>query len=275
MSEPDLGGLILVAEDNPVNQQVVMAMLESFGCRVDVVGTGPEAVEAVSRVPYDLLFMDCQMPGMDGYAAARAIRSRERQGVGPLPIIALTAHASKGDPALCLAAGMNEYLSKPFTRQQLREALTRWIPVSSRMAVCASGERRFASTALQAAARQAGEGGVLERQALDEIRSLQRRGRPDFLARMIEKYVASSQQQIATIRRAVAAGDATAFWQAAHELKSISSMVGACKFAELCRQLEVLGLAAALDQAPEVLCQLEASYPSVCAALEVEARKGH
>ncbi|MCX5724529.1 MAG: response regulator, partial [Nitrospirae bacterium] len=276
MSEPDLGGLILVAEDNPVNQQVVVAMLESFGCRVDVVGTGPQAVEAVSRVPYDLMFMDCQMPGMDGYAATRSIRSRERQGAGPIPIIALTAHASKGDHAMCLAAGMNEYLSKPFTRQQLRDALARWIPASSRMAPSVSGEGRLAPrTAPKVAALQAGEVAVLERQALDEIRSLQRRGRPDFLARMIEKYVVSSKQQVARIRRAAVSGDATAFWQAAHELKSISSMVGACKFAELCRQLEVLGLAAALDQAPEVLRQLEASYPSVCAALEVEARKGH
>src|SRR5204862_6494320 len=105
---------------------------------------------------------------------------------------------------------------------------------------------------------------VLERRAVDAIRLLHRNGRPDFLVRLIEKYVASSTEHIVSIRRAVASVDATALWQAAHALKSSSGMMGATIFAELCHELEMLGRAATLDRAPEVLSKLEASYPSVC-----------
>jgi HPt (histidine-containing phosphotransfer) domain-containing protein len=114
---------------------------------------------------------------------------------------------------------------------------------------------------------------ILERHVFDAIRSLHRNGSPDFLARLIEKYIVSSTEHIASIRRAVASGDATALWQAAHALKSSSGMMGASTFAELCHELEVLGRAATLEQVPEVLSKLEASYPSVCEALEVEAGK--
>ena len=114
---------------------------------------------------------------------------------------------------------------------------------------------------------------ILEPRAFDAIRELQRNGRPDFLARLIAKYVASSTEHMVSIRRAVAAGDATALWQAAHALKSSSGMMGASMIAELCHELEVLGRAATLDQVPEVLSKLEASYPSVCAALQGEAGK--
>jgi len=106
------------------------------------------------------------------------------------------------------------------------------------------------------------------------IRSLHRNGRPGFLAQLIEKYIVSSTQHLLSIQRAMAARDATVLWQTAHALKSSSAMVGASTFAELCHELELLGLAAALDRVPEVLNRLEALYPSVCAALEVELGKG-
>lgn len=116
---------------------------------------------------------------------------------------------------------------------------------------------------------------VLERRVLDNIRSLQRPGRPDFLAGLIAQYVARSREHVATIRDAAASGDAVALWQAAHALKSSSGMIGASTFAELCRELKLLGRAANLGPVPEALNKLEASYPGVCAALEAEAGKGH
>jgi PAS domain S-box-containing protein len=124
------GRLILVVEDNPVNVEVAIAMLEMLGARVKSVSHGREAVEASARTAFDLILMDCQMPEMDGFEATRRIRDRESR-IGDrgrrVPIIALTAHAMKGDREQCLAAGMDDYLTKPFTLEALDALLERWL----------------------------------------------------------------------------------------------------------------------------------------------------
>jgi PAS domain S-box-containing protein len=118
---------VLLAEDNIINQELGRIMLESLGCQVDVVENGSEAVEAVFSKVYDLIFMDCQMPEMDGYEATRIIRQRESESAGRRAlIVALTAHAMEGDRELCLAAGMDDYASKPFTVHQLYDVIRRW-----------------------------------------------------------------------------------------------------------------------------------------------------
>ncbi len=116
---------VLLAEDNAVNQRVAVRLLESFGCRVDVAANGLEAVSMVRRFPYDVVFMDCQMPEMDGFQATREIR-REGGAGAVVPIVALTANALKGDRERCLEAGMNDHVSKPVVRDDLEAALTRW-----------------------------------------------------------------------------------------------------------------------------------------------------
>lgn len=118
---------VLLAEDNVVNQKIGMRLLEKCGCRVDLAANGKEAVEMARRFSYDLIFMDCGMPEMDGYQATRAIRSGEQDGTH-IPIVALTAHAIAGTREECLASGMDDYLSKPVTLDMLEQALLRWNP---------------------------------------------------------------------------------------------------------------------------------------------------
>ena len=117
---------ILLAEDNPVNQEVALAMLEDFDCEIEVVENGQECLDALAQKQYDVVLMDCQMPELDGYDATREWRRCEAEGTH-MPIIALTANAMRGDRAHCLAAGMDDYLSKPFTQERLWETLRRWL----------------------------------------------------------------------------------------------------------------------------------------------------
>ncbi len=134
-----LSGRVLLAEDHPVNQMVALEMLKGIGCDVDIAGNGREAVELLLMNDYDVVLMDCQMPDMDGYQATGRIRELEQAGklrakgdsapkLAPIPIIAVTAHAIAGDRERCLAAGMDDYLSKPFKHEQLIATMERWLP---------------------------------------------------------------------------------------------------------------------------------------------------
>jgi CheY-like chemotaxis protein len=120
---------VLVVEDNLVNQEVAKEYLEELGCDIHIAENGQEAVEGTETDAFDLVFMDCLMPVMDGFQAAKLIRERERRnGLPPVPIVALTANAFASDREKCLAAGMNDYLSKPFDPADIEAILRKWIP---------------------------------------------------------------------------------------------------------------------------------------------------
>jgi CheY-like chemotaxis protein len=121
---------VLVAEDNPVNQRVAVRMLERLGLGADVAADGREAVQSYARQPYAAILMDCQMPELDGFEATARIRAREEPG-RHVPIIAMTASAMRGDRERCLAAGMDDYVSKPVTVESLRAVLERWLPIET------------------------------------------------------------------------------------------------------------------------------------------------
>ena len=126
MAEPDTGH-VLVVEDNPVGQLIARRLLASLGYCADVAQNGEEAIAALARGTYDLVLMDCQMPVLDGYETTRRIRAAEPIG-SRIPIVALTAHAMKGDQEACLAAGMDDYITKPLAKEDLRAMLTKWTP---------------------------------------------------------------------------------------------------------------------------------------------------
>ncbi len=123
-TSPTAGLRVLVAEDNMVNQRLIARLLQKWGCQVTIVGSGEQAVEATASSPFDLVLMDVQMPGMDGFEATQAIRVREAAtGRGHLAIVAITAHAMKGDRDRCLEAGMDGYVSKPVEAAELQRTI--------------------------------------------------------------------------------------------------------------------------------------------------------
>jgi len=275
-------GRILVAEDNPVNQEMALAVLEMLGCRAEVAADGQEAVEAAMRTAYDLILMDCQMPVLDGFAATAAIRRWEQaQGRPRLPVVALTANVAKGVREECLAAGMDDYLSKPFGQEQLVAMLERWLPVAGDAPMSAPLAPSAvltisptATTPAEPAPASAPEqtASPLDERALDQIRALQRPGAPDLLGKIIGLYLESSPGLLRQIRDAVAGEDGDALRQAAHSLKSSSANLGAKRLAAVCKELEQRGRERRLEGAAELLRELEAHHARAREALLEEMR---
>ncbi|MPZ42961.1 MAG: response regulator [Betaproteobacteria bacterium] len=266
------GVCVLLAEDNFVNREIGVAMLEALGCAADCAGNGREAVAEAAARYYDLVLMDCQMPELDGFAATSAIREREAAGELPaadgqpaprrLPIVALTANAMRGDRERCLQAGMDDYLAKPFSQDQLRELLERWVQ-----------PRDDEGTSTDAAHRGevAVEGPVLDPAALDAIRELQRPGQPQLVARIVGAYHEESPRLLSELKRAAQAQDSDALARAAHSLRSSSANLGASRLAVLCKQLESSARDERLAGAEGLLEALENEYRKVSAALREAA----
>lgn len=244
---------VLLVEDNRVNQEVAKAMLQTIGCRVDVAGDGKEAVAAATRVSYDAVLMDCQMPKMDGYDATRLLRewetSRTERGeeIKRLPIIALTAHAMKGDRERCVEAGMDDYLSKPYKINTLCEVLAKHVPLKQ---VCrantgqpAKVQGRVSNT--PAAVPNDGIGDPVSRvpidgSVLDKLRGLQIEGAPDVVKSIIHIYLANTPALLDEVKMAVEKRDSETLKRASHTLKSSSANVGALHLSEISRELEAI-----------------------------------
>jgi signal transduction histidine kinase/DNA-binding response OmpR family regulator/HPt (histidine-containing phosphotransfer) domain-containing protein len=217
---------ILVVEDNAINQMVALGMLKVLGYRADGVGNGVEALEALSRIPYAAVLMDCQMPEMDGFTATAEIRRREG-AERHTPIIALTASALVGEREKCLAAGMDDYITKPVTGEILDRVLTRWLPSRP-----APAERARVNASDRGGSAEAGVEAVLARlRALGE-------GDPGFVAKFVRLFVEDTAAQLVTLEAAVAQEDCDGARRIAHGLKGACSNFGAARMAELCAQLE-------------------------------------
>ncbi len=221
-SNDGLSRKILVAEDNPINQEVIREVLSELGYEAFIVDNGLQALTALEQEAYPLVLMDCQMPELDGYGAAREIRRRE-DGARHVPLIAVTAHAFEGERQKALSAGMDDYVTKPISGAVLSEVIQRWWPKSlSREPE--SGERLASLKVPVAAAADE------PARALDpSVR------RSDAVAKIFLKHV---PDQVASIGKSLETGDEATLKSASHKLKGSCLAVGVPRMAELCAALE-------------------------------------
>jgi signal transduction histidine kinase/CheY-like chemotaxis protein len=256
-------GRILLVEDNLANQEVTLGMLSVLGCEAEVAGNGQEALDAIATREYDLVLMDGHMPVMDGYKATRALRARERETGGKrLTVVALTANAMQGDREFCLAAGMDDYLSKPFTIRKLGETVSKWV----------SPERKQSGGAVEAQAKSAvpamSRNSTIDQTAINGIRELEGAGNQGFLERIIGLYLSGATRLVEEVISAAEKGDAASLLRAAHTLKSSSANVGALGLSELCRKIEGMVRAGEpLAAGDPLLSEFEGEFRSVRKAL--------
>jgi two-component system, sensor histidine kinase and response regulator len=208
---------ILVAEDNLVNQKLVKRILEKMGCYVDAVANGKEAVQAVDSAPYDLVLMDVQMPEMDGLEATAAIRQKEKGQSRYLPIIAVTATAIKEDRELCLAAGMDGYITKPIQPQELKDAIKAMLTTDPAAEISVKGRPVVFDQAT----------------ALAEIGD-----DPELLEVLKEVFLLNAPQQFKELRQALQAGDGSRVGELTESLRKATTSLGALSLREVILQLE-------------------------------------
>lgn len=244
---------ILVAEDNSINQKVAVRMLQQLGYRADVAGNGLEAVEAVSRIAYDIIFMDCQMPEMDGFEATAKIRKLDGAAMHTT-IIAMTANALQGDRERCLAAGMDDYISKPITRVDLASAILRAEP----------GIRAAKQPPLKSNHHRT----LCDDSALRELQALSTAEEPNILEELLAMFVRETPVRISRIREAVGKHDLKGIIQMAHLLKGTCKQFGLNEMVRLCQDLEDIRELGALDEIELRIAALEAVFIETRSLLE-------
>ena len=275
------GARVLVAEDNPVNQDVAKTMLETLKCEVDVVPDGAQAIDAVRRTPYDLVLLDCEMPTLDGYEATRQMRQLIQQGKvrtegtvrrsGHLPIVALTAHTAPANRERSLESGVDDFVSKPFTFQTMRNLLAHWI---------GSQEASLAPPPLAADAGRAHDApddipadGPISEAALAQILELDRLNGGGLFARLVHSFLETTPETLDQLRAAIREDDADGVARAAHELKSASFNVAAERMAHVSKDVEALGRSGTTDGAAELMAKLDDLFSAVRTELEARLEK--
>ncbi|MEI6070847.1 MAG: PAS domain S-box protein [Verrucomicrobiae bacterium] len=259
LSHPDAGARILVAEDNQINQHVALGFLRKWGYRADAVASGEEVLDVLAIVPYDLVLMDVQMPEMDGYEVTRRIRASDSLQVPKdLPIIAMTANVMLGDREKCLAAGMNDYVSKPISADSLAAALKRWLP---------SGERK--KNAVNPSGEPAAPGSVVTLPAPDEFVRLMG-GDPDLCAEIVQLALDDLETHLGELRTLLEGEDLARAAQVAHSLRGGAATMRADKLPALLQEIETQcrsGDEHALHEALPLLDPFAAAYREALAGL--------
>ena len=280
---------ILIVEDHVVNQRLAQQMLKGLGCNVDTADNGQEAVIAIQNKQYDLVFMDCQMPVLDGYQATRQIRMIEadrdelEQQTSQLPIIALTANALSHDRDKCLESGMSDYLSKPFRKHQLHDILHKWVIVKSSIKQHQNQDetnqtmedvRLNLPATLKEQVNQAStelKPPALNMDVINEIKSMMNDGEDDFFTELKNCFTHDFTEGLHALEEAYQQADSEAVRVTAHGMKSTSGNLGAFELSALCNRIEKMGKQQILDKVGSVIEQAKSEYSRVSVALEQES----
>ena len=259
-----LRGRVLLAEDNESNLIVARTQLERVGLDVVTACDGQQVLDLLATESVDLVLMDCQMPILDGFEATAALRKRETAGER-LPVIALTANAMKGDRERCVAAGMDDYLAKPYTGEALFAVLAHWLPA----------ERRKSAAVGNAPQQVRPEGlnndaSPLDPDALEKIRALSPDNAAVLVGQVLAAYLKAADREWALFDQGLSDGDASMLARAAHALKSSSFNVGANGLAERCGEIEQLGRDGQMRQLLTRVAGLRAEWKRVEAALKAQ-----
>jgi CheY-like chemotaxis protein/HPt (histidine-containing phosphotransfer) domain-containing protein len=246
---------LLLVEDNLVNQKVAIHILQKVGYRCDAAANGLEAIEALSRIPYDLILMDCQMPEMDSFEATAVIRAREKEGGTHVPIIAMTANAMQGDRERCLEAGMDDYISKPVKPENLIAVLETWLHQKS----ASAEEQRPTSDASEPSP----EPPAVDFTGVRDIAG----GDPAFLAELVEEFLKGTSQMMTALKAALHqvedsrnGADAQTARREAHSIKGSAATFGAETLREIAFHIEKLAAHGNLAAASELLTTLNQEW---------------
>lgn len=240
----------LVVDDNSVNQAVARGMLKKLGVDVDVAADGQEAVDMLVQFPYDLVFMDCQMPIMDGYEATQLVRNPQSSVLNHhIPIIAMTANAMQGDKEKCFSAGMDDFIAKPVDMVKLRGLLEKWL-------VKVQGDKKSIAKEEAVAVDSVSDDQILDYKALSE----RLMGDKELIEVIVDAFLADMPMQINQLKTLVANNDVVSATAQAHKIKGASANVGAALLTELALEMEKSGKTGDLDAIKDNLTILDQSF---------------
>ncbi|MBA4143265.1 MAG: response regulator [Nitrosospira sp.] len=271
------GTRVLLAEDNVTNQIVEGMMLRNLGCEVDIAVNGREAVQMIDKFSYEIVFMDCEMPEMDGFEATVDIR-RRLDSKSRLPIVAVTAQAMQGDQARCLAAGMDDYISKPVKQEDFARALQGWVSGKNL-------EQKNESPQYQTENEKGGGANIpdsslrpissslpntssaLNAEVIARLRTLEEQTEPALTARIFASFLSDGAERIRILRSSQEMSNAEILRKTAHALRGASANVGALRMADIAGQLEALGKNSTVIGAVALIQQIEAEFERVKAEI--------
>ncbi len=267
---------ILVAEDNAVNQTVLRQQLEFLGYRADIVSNGRLAIEALRRQTYALVLMDCQMPEMDGFEATEAIRKSDNIVVRKIPIIAVTANAMQGEREKCLAAGMDEYLAKPFKKEELRIAVESFLKAGTPETVAENETVEAINSALTdeiehktfASVAEKAQKGLLAHDVRKYLSELEKDIGAETIEIIINLFKEDAAERLEKLRSALADSDFRQIEAEAHRIKGGCANLGAKSVAAICQKIEDEAEAHNLDESHDLFVRLEAKMPVLMEILD-------